>query len=200
MEKKQWCGLKGRAVELVYWRDVRSSAGVFGATTALLLALTQFSVVSVACYVCLAVLSVTVSFRVYKSVLQAVQKSDSGHPFRACLECDLGVSQATVETHLDVALARFNAVVRELRRLFLVEDLVDSLKFAVLMWLLTYIGAIFNGLTLLILGVLTLFTAPVVYEKYQTQIDHYLALARSNLNGVIAKVQAKIPGAKRKAE
>lgn len=37
-------------------------------------------------------------------------------------------------------------------RLFLVEDLVDSLKFGVLLWCLTYVGACFNGITLIILG------------------------------------------------
>lgn len=32
---------------------------------------------------------------------------------------------------------------------------VCSFQFAVLMWLLTYVGALFNGLTLLILGEIT---------------------------------------------
>lgn len=32
---------------------------------------------------------------------------------------------------------------------------VFSVQFAVLMWLLTYVGALFNGLTLLILGEVT---------------------------------------------
>lgn len=48
-------------------------------------------------------------------------------------------------------MTHINAYVAELRRLFLVEDLVDSLKFALLLWLLTYIGAIFNGMTVVIL-------------------------------------------------
>ncbi|KAG8437938.1 hypothetical protein GDO86_008577 [Hymenochirus boettgeri] len=42
-----------------------------------------------------------------------------------------------------------------------VEDLIDSLKLALLMWLMTYVGAVFNGITLFILGVLLAFTAPL---------------------------------------
>lgn len=52
----------------------------------------------------------------------------------------------------DVAVAHANAAVSELRRLFLVEDFVDSLKFGVLLWCLTYVGSWFNGMTLIIIG------------------------------------------------
>lgn len=36
--------------------------------------------------------------------------------------------------------------------MFLMNVSSFSLQFAVLMWILTYVGALFNGLTLLILG------------------------------------------------
>lgn len=48
----------------------------------MLLSLAAFSVISVVSYLILALLSVTISFRVYKSVIQAVQKSEEGHPFK----------------------------------------------------------------------------------------------------------------------
>ncbi|MFV1134980.1 reticulon family protein, partial [Klebsiella pneumoniae] len=91
-----------------------------------------------------------------------------------------------------------NSTLKELRGLLLVQDLVDSLKFAVLMWLLTYVGALFNGLTLLILAVISMFSVPVVYEKYQTQIDQYLGLVRTQVNSVMGKIREKVPGAKKK--
>lgn len=69
-------------VDLLHWRDLKQSGLVFGSVLLLLFSLTQFSVVSVIAYLALAVLSATISFRVYKSVLQAVQKTDEGHPFK----------------------------------------------------------------------------------------------------------------------
>ncbi|KPP73981.1 reticulon-1-like [Scleropages formosus] len=254
---------------------------MFGSVLLLLFSLTQFSVVSVGAYLALAALSATISFRVYKSVLQAVQKTDEGHPFKTYLEMEISLSQEQIQKYADMAQQYLNCTLKELRRLFLVQDLVDSLKFAVLMWLLTYVGALFNGLTLLILGeelpthtptlglthtchdsynrppadkrlgsytrfeggliintraqiwsravshmplqipllerggggsgsnmsvsfvfsaVVSMFTMPVVYEKYQAQIDQYLGLVRTHVNCVVGKIQEKIPGAKRKTE
>lgn len=69
-------------VDLLYWRDIKKTGVVFGASLFLLLSLTVFSIVSVTAYIALALLSVTISFRIYKGVIQAIQKSDEGHPFR----------------------------------------------------------------------------------------------------------------------
>ncbi|XP_068272186.1 reticulon-4 isoform X1 [Nyctibius grandis] len=187
-------------VDLLYWRDIKKTGVVFGASLFLLLSLTVFSIVSVTAYIALALLSVTISFRIYKGVIQAIQKSDEGHPFRAYLESDVGVSEELIEKHSNVVLGHINGTVKELRRLFLVDDLVDSLKFAVLMWVFTYVGALFNGLTLLILALISLFSVPVIYERHQAQIDHYVGLVNKNVTDAMAKIQAKIPGLKRKTE
>ncbi|XP_077587400.1 reticulon-1a isoform X3 [Stigmatopora nigra] len=189
------------AIDLLYWRNVKQSGAVFSSVLLLLFSLTQFSVVSVGAYLALAALSATISFRIYKSVLQAVQKTDEGHPFKSYLEMDISLSQLfQISKYADKILLYTNTCMKELRRLFLVQDLIDSLKFAVLMWLLTYVGALFNGLTLLILAVVSMFTMPVVYEKHQAQIDEYVGLIRTLVNSVVGKIQAKIPGAKRKEE
>uniref|UniRef100_A0A8C4JIF3 Reticulon n=1 Tax=Dromaius novaehollandiae TaxID=8790 RepID=A0A8C4JIF3_DRONO len=158
---------KSSVVDLLYWRDIKKTGVVFGASLFLLLSLTVFSIVSVTAYIALALLSVTISFRIYKGVIQAIQKSDEGHPFRAYLESDLAVSEELIQKYSNVVLGHINGTVKELRRLFLVDDLVDSLKFAVLMWVFTYVGALFNGLTLLILALISLFSVPVIYERHQ---------------------------------
>ncbi|XP_077055843.1 reticulon-4a isoform X1 [Siphateles boraxobius] len=187
-------------VDLLYWRDLQRTGVVFGASLFLLLSLSVCSIISVLSYVALALLSVTISFRIYKGILQAVQKSEDGHPFKMYLDKDIAIPTETVHKYSDTVLVHINTIVKELRRLFLVEDLVDSLKFAVLMWILTYVGAFFNGLTLLILGLIGAFSWPVVYEKHQAQIDHYYGLVNKQIKDVVGKVQAKIPGAKPKTE
>ncbi|KAM4866965.1 reticulon-4 isoform 1-T2 [Thomomys bottae] len=191
---------KTSVVDLLYWRDIKKTGVVFGASLFLLLSLTVFSIVSVTAYIALALLSVTISFRTYKGVIQAIQKSDEGHPFRAYLESEVTISEELIQKYSNSALGHVNCTIKELRRLFLVDDLIDSLKFAVLMWVFTYVGALFNGLTLLILALISLFSVPVIYERHQGQIDHYLGLANKNFKDAMAKIQAKIPGLKRKAE
>ncbi|XP_073410010.1 reticulon-4 isoform X1 [Dendrobates tinctorius] len=187
-------------VDLLYWRDIKKSGAVFGVSLFLLLSLTVFSIVSVAAYIALGLLSVSISFRIYKGVLQAIQKSDEGHPFKAYLDSNVVVSEDLVQKYCNIALSHVNSSIKELRRLFLVEDLVDSLKFAVLMWVFTYIGALFNGLTLLILALISLFSIPVIYERHQTQIDHYLAIVNKNVKNVSELILSKIPGLKRKTD
>ncbi|XP_075719137.1 reticulon-4 isoform X2 [Rhinoderma darwinii] len=191
---------KNSVADLLYWRDIKKSGAVFGAILFLLLSLTVFSIVSVTAYIALALLSVSISFRIYKGVLQAIQKSDDGHPFKACLDSNFAVSEDLVQKYCNVALSHVNCTIKELRRLFLVEDLVDSLKFAVLMWVFTYIGALFNGLTLLILALISLFSIPVIYERHQTQVDHYLSLINKNVKNTSDLILSKIPGLKRKSE
>ncbi|XP_055018405.1 reticulon-4-like isoform X2 [Boleophthalmus pectinirostris] len=187
-------------VDLLYWRDVKSTGAVFGAILLLLLSLTMCSIVSVCSYIGLALLSVTICFRIYKGILQAIQKSDEGHPFKQYLDHEVALSEDMVHKYSDMALSKINKTIADLRRLFLVEDLVDSIKFAVLMWILTYVGALFNGLTLVILAVVAAFSCPIIYEKHQAQIDHYLALVNNQIKDVVGKIQAKVPGMKRKSE
>jgi len=181
-------------IDLIHWRDPKKSGVVFGLSMLLLLSLAAFSFISVASYLLLALLCVTITFRIYKSVVQAVQKSNDGHPFKALMDKDVSIPPETFRKHVDKSLTYINRALKQLSRLFLVEDLVDSLKLAVVMWLMTYVGAVFNGITLLILGDILLFAVPPIYEKNKTQIDQYIDLARTQVNSTMAKLQEKLPG------
>ena len=54
-------------------------------------------------------------------------------------------------------------------------------QFAVAMYLLTYVGAMLNGLTLLILGWVGLFSLPRLYRDNQKQIDDAILPLKSKL-------------------
>ncbi|XP_059485611.1 reticulon-1-A isoform X2 [Neocloeon triangulifer] len=191
---------RGPIGQLVYWRDPKKSGLVFGSVLFVLLSLSAFSLISVVAYVSLIALGGAIVFRVYKSILQAVQKTDDGHPFKNLLESDLALTDEKVQEIASVAVSHVNCTITELRRLFLVEDLVDSIKFGVLLWVLTYVGAWFNGMTLIILGFIGAFTLPKVYENNQAQIDQYLEIVRSKMADVSNKVKAAIPLGKKDKE
>jgi len=190
--------LRSRLIELVYWRDPRKSGVVFAAGLVLLLSLAYFSVISVVAYACLLTLSATLSFRIYKNVLQAVQKTNEGHPFKEFLEVDITPSRERVHNVIDVLLNHINSTLLKLRAVFLVEDIIDSIKFGVLFWSLTYIGSWFNGLTLVILAYLAAFSVPKVYEMHKAQIDQYLDLITTQVRGILDQVKAKLPFLARK--
>lgn len=192
--------LNPRVESLIYWRDPKKSGPVFGGVLLVLLALTYFSLISVVAYLSLIGLTVTIAFRIYKNIVQAVQKTGDGHPFKEILELDVSLPQDKVKEISEVAVAHINAAVVELRRLFLVEDLVDSIKFGVLLWTLTYLGAWFNGMTLIIIAWVALFTLPKVYETNKTQIDANLEIVRTKLAEITSKVKAAIPIGKKAEE
>lgn len=187
-----------RVLELIYWRDLKKTGIVFGSMLFILLSLAIFSVLSVLAYLSLAVLSVTLSFRIYKNVLAAVQKSGDAHPFKALLDMNIDLPEDKAQMALKNICKHINCTVRELRRLFLIEDLVDSMKFALLLWVLTYIGSWFNGMTLIIMGLVAIFTLPKVYETYKVQIDNYVSMACDQVCKVKTQVVAKLPFLKKK--
>uniref|UniRef100_A0A8C8SVJ1 Reticulon n=1 Tax=Pelusios castaneus TaxID=367368 RepID=A0A8C8SVJ1_9SAUR len=176
--------------DLVYWRDTRTSALVFTGIMVTLLSLLHFSIVSVGSYGALAVLGTTITLRLARKGLQVLRRTDLHHVLRAQLDADLPLSQEQLE-RLATQLSRdILAAAHTLRRLFLVEDLVDSIKFAFLFYILTYVGAVFNGLTLLILGRGSLLPKPFLYFPlclFQAQIDQYVGLVRNQLSHLRAK-------------
>ncbi|KAK7864043.1 hypothetical protein R5R35_012214 [Gryllus longicercus] len=185
--------LHPRVESLVYWRNPKVSGAVLGVGLALLLSLTYCSLISVIAYVSLAVLVGCGGFRLYRAVLAAVNKTGEGHPFRDLLDKDIAVSSDRAASLAQQIVPHINASVSELRRLFLVEDILDSFKFGVMVWALTYVGAIFNGLTLVILAFVSAFTLPRLYENNKQQIDKNLELARAKFAEINAKVQAFNP-------
>merc|ERR1711950_37000 len=91
---------------------------------------------------------------------------------------------------------KLNASLVELRRLFLVESMADSVKFGLSLWVLTYIGSWFNAMTLVLMSWVGLFTIPKVYINNKTQIDPVLDKIKAQLNEISGKVTAMIPQAK----
>nr|DAA01902.1 TPA_inf: RTN-C1 [Ciona intestinalis]DAA01909.1 TPA_inf: RTN-B1 [Ciona intestinalis] len=191
---------KARVKDLLYWRDIKVSGVVFGLTLLVLLSLCCFSVVSVISYLTLSLLTVTVAFRLYKLVLQTLNGTQQPNPFQSLLDMEVTLSKDQIHKYADVILDHLNCTLVCTRDLVLVKNMVASLKFAVFMWLLTYIGCCFNGLTLLILGVIAAFVLPPIYEKYQVPIDNHYNLVAQKFAQVANAVRSKIPGAKPKTQ
>ena len=61
------------------------------------------------------------------------------------------------------------------------------------MYLLTYIGALLNGLTLVTLTWVAMFSVPRVYKDNQKQIDEAIDPLKSKLEDLQAKLQTALP-------
>jgi len=190
-------------LDLIYWRDISRSAVAFGTILSLLVSLAFFSIISVLSYACLGVLCVTTIIRVFDFVSAKFQSSSSSGQeesgiLRRCFARTINLQEDKVHQQVDVLIRHVQYYVLRLQQWFLVEDLIDSLKFAAILWALTYVGAWFSGLALLIIAFVGLFTIPKVYEVYKVPLDQYYETARTQAKVAVDQLHATVPFLKRK--
>lgn len=183
----------GKVLEIIYWRDPKKSGIALAAILVAIFLVAKLPLISLVAYSALAVLAGTLGFRVFKLVESQVKKTDASNPFNQYLERDIVVPQEKVHAQVDVFVDHVQNAVVQLRRLFLVENLFDSIKFGLMLWTLTYVGAWFSGLALVIIFVLGVFSVPKFYEVYKEPVDQYLALARENVENVNNTLHEKLP-------
>merc|ERR1712168_1455390 len=178
---------------LLYWENPRDSGIICGSVLVCLLAVRYISLISVIGNLSLALVTATMSFRIYKSVLAAVNKTNEGHPFKQFLEVDVTLPADKVSSLSDCFFSKLNAILLKLKSILLIENVIESVKFAVLMYLLTYVGAIMNGLTIITLSWVAMFSVPGVYRDNQKQIDDALLPLKSKFDDLQGKLQAALP-------
>jgi hypothetical protein len=185
--------LDPRVYDLLLWRDVRKTGVVFASLVILLSLFAAFSALSVVSYFSLAILTVTFSFRAYWHAVQTVKKTTDENPLKKYLDVPLTVSDESVHRHADIIAKHVVQLANDLRKIFFVENILDSLKCALVLWVLTYVGACFNGLTLFTIAVVGLFTLPKVYNLYKAPINNVLGLACNKMRDVCKMVQDRVP-------
>lgn len=186
-------GVDQRVIDLIYWKCLKKTGVVFAMTMLVLLSLKCYTVISVITFFSMAVLTVALLYRVGMTVMGAIQKTGTENAFKHLLEKDTDIPKEKVAEVAEQCTEHLNCAVRHLKKLFLVEDIVDSIKFGVLLWVLSYAGAWFSFLTLLIIDVVLLFSLPKVYEDHQAVIDEYFGLARTKVGEVLDQVKSKLP-------
>merc|ERR1711890_95115 len=125
---KMWLSNDGLN-SLIYWDNPRDSGIVFGSVLVCLLAVRYISLISVLGNLSLALVSATMSFRIYKSVLAAVNKTKEGHPFKAFLELDISIPESTLVSSMETVAARINGILASTKSAILVENITESVKF-----------------------------------------------------------------------
>merc|ERR1712045_853734 len=178
-----------RVRSLVYWDNPRDSGIVCGSLLVCLLAVRYISLISVIGNLSLALVTATMSFRIYKSVLAAVNKNQEGHPFKAFLDVDIRIPEAQLTSALENAGARVNGLLAALKAIILIENIVESAKFA----LGIYLGKLMTGLTLVTLVWAGIFSLPRIYKDNQAKIDEALMPLLTKYEELAGKVSAALP-------
>ncbi|XP_053278066.1 reticulon-1-A-like [Pleuronectes platessa] len=112
------------------------------------------------------------------------KKRRSGEAARSYLDLDISFSGEQAELYMQKAIVMTLSAVDTLKRLVFVGNLFDSLKFLVLMYLVTFLGALCNGLTVFIICVIALFSLPLFYRQRQEQVDKFFANIQAKVDNI----------------
>ncbi|XP_073032851.1 reticulon-like protein B2 [Primulina eburnea] len=179
----------GKPADIFLWRDKKSSGGVIGVATTVwvLFELLEYHLLSLLCHIFILALSILF---LWSNASTFINKSPPKIP-EVILSEDivLGVASA-----LRVEFNRACSIFRDIAR---GKDLKKFLAVIAGLWILSSLGSCCNFLTLFYIGIVLLHTVPLVYEKYDDQIDAFAEKAESELKKQYAvfndKVLSKLP-------
>lgn len=175
------------------WDNPINSGIVFGSVLVTLISICYYSLISVVAYASLTTLLAVLSLKIYTYVMVTFLKKESTNPIAKFASYEMTIPEDKVNQMSSKATTKLNATLLELRRLFLVDNMLDSVKFGLSLWVLTYIGSWFNAMTLILMAWVGLFTVPKIYLLNKTQIDPVLEKVKAQLSEISGKVTAMIP-------
>ncbi|KAB1204933.1 Reticulon-like protein B2 [Morella rubra] len=192
----------GKPADVFLWRNKKISAGVLCGATALwvLFELLEYHLVALVCHIL--ILSLAILF-LWSNASTFINKSPPRIPeIRLPENCVLEVASAVrVEVNRALAVLRDIASGRDLKK-FLgfmdhSSDVASCHSRAVALvvaglWVLSLIGKWCNFLTLFYIAFVLLHTLPVIYEKYEDQVDSFAEKAVAEFKKQYAVFDAKV--------
>ncbi|KAL2095313.1 hypothetical protein ACEWY4_010032 [Coilia grayii] len=173
--------MASKVIDLIYWRNVGKTATVFTGLVVGLACLFQVSLITVMSNSLLTVMAITFPISLLYQGLTLVRLNDGSHPFQSLLDEDLTLTDETTIRVVENIVLLIATAVTEIKRLLFVGNIIDSIKFLVLLYLLTYVGDQTNGLTLVMSAVICTFSLPLFYRLQQDRIDRLVAFVQDSL-------------------
>jgi hypothetical protein len=131
-------------------------------------------------------------YRFYLSVVFRI-KGTYDETFDKASAFDLSLPKDKIQELARLLDTDLNQSLNKLKSIVLWDNLTTSLMFFVGLYFAYCIGSVFNTLTLLIIGLVKMFTLPKVYEVYKVQIDQGFEQAGVTAHELYRQVEAKIP-------
>ncbi|XP_075502504.1 reticulon-like protein B3 [Primulina tabacum] len=174
----------GKPADIFLWRDKKISGGLLGVATAIwvFFELLEYHLLSLLCHIL--ILALAVLF-LWSNASTFINKSPPKIPEVIIPEdIILGVASA-----FRVEFNRAFAIIRDIAR---GRDLKKFLAVIVGLWVLSVLGSCCSFLTLFYIGFILVHTVPVIYEKYDAQIDAFAERAEAEFKKQYAVFDAKV--------
>merc|ERR1712109_306770 len=176
-------------VSVLRWSHPQVSALVLLSGLVFLISLLKFSLVSVLAHFALAMLMLGVGSL----------KKPCSDPLDLVRDIEVTLPTEKVESFVSSAAENVNNFALKTKSLILFENYIETLKFAILLYIITFIGAVFNTLSLLILAWLGAFLFPTIYDQNKDQFDDMADKFMEKYRGIDAKIHSLLPAPKQEA-
>uniref|UniRef100_A0A5K3EVU8 Reticulon-like protein n=2 Tax=Mesocestoides corti TaxID=53468 RepID=A0A5K3EVU8_MESCO len=181
--------LPPKVVSLIYWKNPIESAIVMSTGFTLLFSIGYLSLISVFAYVCLTILCCTGAARVYYDLITSKKDDSAKPPFSDWFTKDPNVLRSRAHELVNEGIDKCENTIQRMRHYLLIENYIDSLKFALCMYLLSILGGFFNLITVVLIAFALLFSVPKLYDLYHVQIDKAMEKPKKAFNNVWSKLQ-----------
>ena len=142
---------------------------------------------------------VGVGCRVYVHLMGFLKKPCSD-PLDLVRDIEVTLPSEKVDSFVSTTAENVNNLALKTKSLILFENYIDTLKFIILLYIITFIGAVFNTLTLLVLSWVGAFLFPTIYDQNQDQFDAMAAQFVVKYQGIDAKINSLLPAPKHEAQ
>jgi len=179
--------------KIFHWVDPMTSGVTLLSGLIVLIALGCYSVISIVSNLLLLGVVIGCSCKIYVH-LMGMLKKPCKDPLAQLAVLDLSVTENCISDSVVALVEGYNFAINHLRRLLLGEDLYDSLKFGLLLYVGTILGAIFTNTSVLvgICWVLS-FVLPKLYEDNQDCFDELFEKVMKQYETIDQKIAAFFP-------
>ncbi|KAL6059856.1 Reticulon-3 [Balamuthia mandrillaris] len=195
--------LYGQVSDVLHWRDPLQSALLFGIGNFFFFLITvgEYSVLTLLCYLALSLIFVCCAYANGTMLRAQLKKEKPENPFLPKLRNPYVATRETLEPHADAIVQLANDAATVARAILYFTDNALTFKVALFIWVLSVIGRLFSGLTLLYMTFIAAFIWPRIYLEKKKDIDRVFYLVEDKVSEVTALIKAKIPlGKKKKTE
>lgn len=178
--------------DLVLWKCPKYTGAVFGTSLVLLLSMSSCSLLTVFSTLILLAMTICGAYRLYLSIVFRI-KGTYDETFDKASAYDLSLPKDKIQEFARLLDTDMNQSLNKLKSIVLWDNICTSVMAFVALYFVYCIGSIFNTMTLLIIGLVKIFTIPKIYQLYKVQIDQGLQKAADCAHQLARQVEAKIP-------
>lgn len=178
--------------DLLLWKNPKLSGIVFGTELVLLISLASFSLLTVIGSLMLLALSAVGAYRFYLALMFRI-KGTPDQTFEKLSKYDVSLPKEKIKQLTSLLEEDVNKVIRKTKSIILWDNITSSSLAFIGFYFVYCIGSIFNTLTLLILGLVTAFTLPKVYQIYKEPIDSVIEKTTAYIHLGVKQVLKKLP-------